>query len=91
LRDAGVEVIGVSADDAETSERFRRRLELPFPLVADPRGKVTRAYRARWPLVGWAKRVTYLVGRDRTVRLAFHSERAVAKHAARVREEAARA
>jgi peroxiredoxin len=91
LRDSGVEVIGVSTDDPATSERFRRSLELPFPLVADPAGAVTRAYRARWPLLGWARRVTYLIGRDRKVRMAFHSERGFTEHAARVRQEAARA
>jgi len=35
---------------------------------------VLHDYRVRWPFVGIAQRVTYLVGRNHKVRLAFHSE-----------------
>jgi peroxiredoxin len=83
-----VEVVGVSRDDAETLERFRQDRELPFPLVSDASGEIARAYRVRWPIIGLARRVTYLVGRDRRVRLAFHRERDVRAHPARVLQEA---
>jgi len=35
-----------------------------------------------WPLIGRSKRVTYLIGRDRRVRLAFHDELNMDEHAA---------
>lgn len=85
LRKAGATVVGVSTDPPAKSERFRRELELPFPLVGDPEGRIVRAYRARWPIVGWARRVTYVVGSDRRIREAYHSETAVLEHAARAR------
>ena len=42
--------------------------------MGDPQGRVLGDYRVRWPFVGYAQRVTYLVGRNRKIRLAFHSE-----------------
>jgi peroxiredoxin len=75
-------VVGVSADKPETSERFRCSLELPYPMVGDREGRILRAYGVRWPLVGLARRVTYVIGRDRKVRFAFRSERDVEGHVA---------
>lgn len=76
-------MVGVSTDPPETAQRFRKELGLPFPLVGDPSGKIVRAYHARWPIVGWARRVTYVIGTDRRIREAYHSETAVLEHAAR--------
>ena len=42
--------------------------------MGDPQGRILRGYRVRWPFLGLAQRVTYVVGRSRKVRLAFHSE-----------------
>jgi thioredoxin-dependent peroxiredoxin len=83
-------VVGVSTDDPATLQRFHQEQDLPYPLVSDAAGQITRAYRARWPIVGLARRVTYLVGPDRTIRLAFRSERNVRSHPERVLQEAAR-
>jgi thioredoxin-dependent peroxiredoxin len=88
LQEAGVEVVGISTDGPETLDRFRRERELPFALVSDASGKIARAYGARWPILGLARRVTYLVGRDRRVRLAFRSERDFTAHPERVLREA---
>ena len=83
-----MEVVGISTDGAETLDRFRRERELPFALVSDAAGRIARAYGARWPILGLARRVTYLVGRDRRVRLAFRSERDFTAHPDRVLREA---
>jgi peroxiredoxin len=74
-------VVGVSRDDQETSDRFREALGLPYPLVGDRDGTICRDYKVAWPIIGRAKRVTYLVGRDRLVRLAFHDELHMDAHA----------
>jgi peroxiredoxin len=84
-----VEVVGVSTDSAETLARFRRERDLPFALVSDAGGGIARAYRVRWPIIGVARRVTYLLGRDARVRFAFHSERHPDAHPARVLRAAA--
>jgi thioredoxin-dependent peroxiredoxin len=89
-RGAGAEVIGVSADTAETNQRFRDSLGLPYPLASDPDGSVLRAYKVRWPVIGLARRVTYVIGRDRKIRSAFESQFDVAAHLAQACEAVTR-
>jgi thioredoxin-dependent peroxiredoxin len=73
-------VIGVSADSQETQDRFAKSLELPFPLVGDPEGKVREAYGVKWPLFGLARRATFVIGKDRRIRLVHRAERDVESH-----------
>jgi peroxiredoxin Q/BCP len=89
LRKSGCDVVGVSEDNQEENDRFRKSLDLPFPLVGDPDAKITAAYKVRWPLFGRVQRVTYVIGRDKKVRVAFHSELSFAGHAAKACEVAA--
>jgi thioredoxin-dependent peroxiredoxin len=72
----------VSSDSQKTNDRFGKSLDLPFPLVGDPEGRILRAYRVRWPLVGRAQRVTYAIGRNARIVLAFRSELDMTSHAA---------
>jgi peroxiredoxin len=74
-------VVGVSTDPQETSDRFRASLDLPYPVVGDPHATLGRVYRVTWPLIKRFQRVTYLIARNRTVRLAFHDELHFAAHA----------
>jgi peroxiredoxin Q/BCP len=78
-------VVGVSKDRQEVSDRFRESLGLPYPLVGDPGGGILRAYKVKWPLIGVAQRVTYVVARNRKVRLAFHSELDIEAHITKAR------
>jgi peroxiredoxin len=52
-------------------------------VLGDPDGAICKAYGVKWPLIGLARRVTYLIARDRRVRLAFHDERHAEAHAGR--------
>jgi len=61
----------VSGDTAETNERFRQRLKLPFPLVGDPDGTIAKAYGVRVAILGLAERATFVVGSDRRIRSAL--------------------
>jgi peroxiredoxin len=65
------------------NDRFRQSLDLPFPLVGDPSGSILRDYDVRWPILGTAQRVTYVVSPRRHVRVAFHSQFRFDAHAAR--------
>ena len=73
----------MSRDSQETNDRFRESLRLPYSLVGDPEQRIVRAYDVRWPILGMVQRVTYVVGRNRKVRLAFHSELDMDAHSAR--------
>jgi peroxiredoxin len=58
--------------------------------VGDADGSILRAYKVRWPIVGIAKRVTYVIGRDRRIQSVFRSERDMTAHAAQACEFVAR-
>jgi len=63
--DAGAQVLGISMDDLDTQKRFAESLKLPFPLLADPEGKVAKAYGVFNE--GHASRVTFVIGKDGTI------------------------
>ena len=44
FREAGAEVIGISADSADSHRRFADRFRLPFRLLADTDGAVRSRY-----------------------------------------------
>lgn len=77
-------MVGVSTDPQATSDRFRDELCLPFALVGDGDGSVVRAYGVRWPLIGLARRATFLIDRDKTIKLAFESQFDIGAHLAQV-------
>lgn len=61
FRNLDVPVFGISRDNLETHEKFKKTHRLPFELLADESGKVCKAYDALIPLVKMPKRVTYLI------------------------------
>lgn len=80
----------MSADSQETQDRFAKSLELPFPLLGDPEGSVRSGYGVKWPLFGLARRVTFVIGRDKRIKLVHRAERDVESHVAQACEVVAR-
>ena len=76
----GADVVGISTDDLATQCEFAAELKVSFPLVADVGGHVTRAWGVRWPILGLARRVTFVVGRDGRVEAVFQHEIQVNRH-----------
>ncbi|MFA0774527.1 MAG: hypothetical protein THHGLFOP_000023 [Candidatus Fervidibacter sp.] len=68
LRDAANElaklnavILGISVDTAQTQKEFCAEQKLPFPLLADPEGKIAKlfgVFNEGWKL---ARRVTFLI------------------------------
>lgn len=85
LRASGVEVVGVSSDPHETQCEFAKSTGASFPMVGDSRGELLRSFEARWPILGVARRVTYVVDRDGIVRGAFRHELDMSRHLTDVR------
>lgn len=80
----GAEVVGVSADSAESHERFCGSEGLTYPLLSDPGGVVSRAYGS-W-LAPFSLRHTFLIdpqgvlrARWTAVRPAGHSQEILAE------------
>jgi peroxiredoxin Q/BCP len=44
LLEAGIKIIGVSADSQESHKKFAEKYQLPFPLLADPEKNIINAY-----------------------------------------------
>lgn len=63
LRARGVQVVGVSLDDAASHRAFAQKYRLPFPLLSDAGGTVAQRYGALWSLgpVRFAKRHSVLI------------------------------
>ncbi len=80
LRLAGAAVVGVSTDDHDTQCKFASSLRAPFPMIGDADGTISAAYDVRWPLIGLARRVTYIVAPDRTILAVFHHEISIDQH-----------
>jgi peroxiredoxin Q/BCP len=64
LQTNNVAVIGVSFDSAETHKKFIAQYNLNFTLLADPDGKIVKAYDVKMPLMSMSKRVSFLIGTD---------------------------
>lgn len=61
LEQMGAQVIGVSLDDSASHAQFAKKYSLPFPLLADPSGAVTRSYGALAQGSRYASRYTFLI------------------------------
>lgn len=64
LQGENVEVIGVSHDTVDSHKKFIEKYHLNFTLVADPDGKIIKAYDVKMPLLSMSKRVSFLIGLD---------------------------
>ena len=80
FRDAGVEVIGVSADSAESHRRFAGKHRLPFRLLSDADGSLRDRFGVPRTLGLIPGRVTYLIDKQGIVRHIFSSQFQPAKH-----------
>jgi peroxiredoxin Q/BCP len=80
FRDAGAEVIGVSADSSQSHEQFAARFRLPFVLLSDKGEVVRRRYRIAKTLGIFPGRSTYLIDREGVIRHIFSSQFLPTKH-----------
>lgn len=66
----GVEVLGVSPDSVKSHDKFVKKYQLPFTLLADEDKKIVNAYGVWGQKVFWGRkymgtyRVTFLIGPD---------------------------
>jgi len=44
FKDAGIEIVGISPDDEESHQKFREKMGMPYPLVADTDKEVSKKY-----------------------------------------------
>ncbi len=80
FREAGAEVVGVSADPAAAHARFAARHRLPFILLSDVDGEVRKCYGVPATFGLLPGRVTYVIDRHGIVRHLFSSQLAATRH-----------
>jgi len=68
LQKENVEVVGVSFDNAESHQKFREKHKLNFTLLADTDGKIADAYGVRRGNSNMARRASFLIGKDGTIK-----------------------
>ena len=66
---AGAEVVGVSADDADSHASFCSEEGLAFPLLSDPGGSVSRSYGS-W-IAPFSQRHTFLIDPEGILRASW--------------------
>jgi peroxiredoxin Q/BCP len=67
----GVEVIGVSYDTPEKNQKFVEKNALPFRLLSDRDQELAKSVGAARAMIPFAKRISYLVGADGNVLVAY--------------------
>ena len=77
---AGVEVIGISADSVRAHHRFATRNALPFLLLSDHDGAVRERYGVEKTLGLLPGRVTFVIDQGGVVRHIFSSQLQVKRH-----------
>jgi peroxiredoxin Q/BCP len=82
-----VQVIGASVDKPGTNERWAQKYSLAMPLISDEgEHTVASAFGTARPMVGVAKRTTFLIEPDGTLRRVYTGVKAKG-HAAKVLED----
>jgi len=90
LRAAGIDVLGISRDDAAKLRRFREQEGLTYPLLSDPEHAVHEAYGAWGQKMNYGKTVegvirsTFVIDGEGRVEHALYNVKATG-HVARVR------
>jgi peroxiredoxin len=85
LEHSGAVVLGISTDPLEKQCAFAESIGVGFRLVADEDRAVSRAYGALWPLVGIARRVTYVVDPEGKIAFVYRGELQATGHVEQVK------
>jgi len=80
ILDVGLNIVGVSPQDAESHRRFREEHQLPFSLICDPKKVAIKMYDADGPLGIGVRRITYLINQGRKVDDAIQANVLIDKH-----------
>ena len=70
-------MLAISMDSEATLRKWRDELKAPQRFVADPDGKVVKAYDAKMPVLSMATRATFVVGVGRKILAVYQGGDAV--------------
>lgn len=80
LGSVGLQVAGISPQDADSHRRFRVDKRLPYTLLADEDKVVTKMYDVDGPFGVGVRRTTYLINPDRKIQDAVQADMLLSRH-----------
>ncbi len=80
IQSVGLQVAGVSPQDADSHARFREKHDLPFELLCDPDKTAAKAYDVDGPFGVGVRRATFLIDQDGTIRDAVQADLRIGRH-----------
>ena len=83
---AGLRVVGISPQSAESHAKFKAKYKLPFVLLSDEQKTVIKMYGVNGPLGIGVRRATYLIDASRRVRDVLLADFMIGRHSDFVRK-----
>ena len=80
IQSVGLQVAGVSPQDADSHARFRGKHDLPFELLCDPDKTAAKAYDVDGPFGVGVRRTTFLIGQDGKIHDAVQADLRIGRH-----------
>jgi len=80
IQSVGLQVAGISPQDADSHQRFRNEYDLPFTLLSDPEKVAIKMYDVDGPFGVGVRRATFLINQDRTIQDAIMADVRVGRH-----------
>lgn len=71
IRKQGAEVYGISSDDVGQQKKFHDEHKMTFDLISDTDGKIIELYKVKMPVINMAKRQTFILDENLTIRKHF--------------------
>ena len=80
IQAVGLQVAGISPQDADSHQRFRDEHGLPFTLLSDPEKVAVKMYDVDGPFGVGVRRATFLISQDRIIQDAVMADVRVGRH-----------
>ena len=80
IQAVGLQVAGVSPQDADSHQRFRDEHKLPFTLLSDPEKVAIKMYDVDGPFGVGVRRATFLISQDRIIQEAMMADVRIGRH-----------
>jgi peroxiredoxin Q/BCP len=80
IQSVGLQVAGVSPQDADSHARFREKHDLPFELLCDPDKVAAKKYDVDGPFGVGVRRTTFLIGQDGTIHDVVQADLRIGRH-----------
>lgn len=80
IQSVGLQVAGISPQDAESHQRFRDAHDLPFVLLSDPEKVAIKMYDVDGPFGVGVRRATFLINQDRKIQDAVMADVRIGRH-----------